>query len=129
MWLKAHNCYYKDIVIEEEILHSLPGNGSIADLFPQKINDEISTEEENSKDGIGRSFVPLPASTRREDTAINETLNRMQTNNAPILWPEIDGFPINEFQTPGYIAKAFPTLYHCFTHMEMETSDLNDLGT
>ena len=111
VWLKAHNRYYEDIVIDEEILQSLPVNGSIADLLPQKITDEISTEEENGEDGIARSFVPLPASTRREDTAINETLNRMQTNNAPILWPEIDGFPINEFQTPGYIAKAFPTLY------------------
>ena len=111
VWLKAHNCYYEDIVIDEEILQSLPVNGSIADLLPQKITNEISTEEENGEDGIARSFVPLPASTRRKDTAINETLNRMKTNNAPILWPEIDGFPINEFQTPGYIAKAFPTLY------------------
>ena len=27
------------------------------------------------------------------------------------MWPEIEGSPINEFQTPGYIARAFPTLY------------------
>ena len=28
-----------------------------------------------------------------------------------MLWPEIDGVPINEFQSSGYIARAFPTLY------------------
>lgn len=27
------------------------------------------------------------------------------------MWPNIDVCPINEFQTPGYIARAFPTLY------------------
>ena len=27
------------------------------------------------------------------------------------MWPDIDGHPINEFQTFGYIARAFPTLY------------------
>ena len=27
------------------------------------------------------------------------------------MWPEIEGIPINEFQTPGYMARAFPTLY------------------
>lgn len=27
------------------------------------------------------------------------------------MWPEIEGVPINEFQTIGYIVRAFPTLY------------------
>jgi hypothetical protein len=35
----------------------------------------------------------------------------MQSNDPPLLWPKIDGTPINEFQTPGYIARAFLTLY------------------
>jgi hypothetical protein len=35
----------------------------------------------------------------------------MQSDNAHIMWPNIDGNPVNEFQTPGYIACAFPTLY------------------
>src|ERR1041384_4977274 len=35
----------------------------------------------------------------------------MQSNDEPIMWPEIEGNPINEFQTPGYIARAFPALY------------------
>lgn len=27
------------------------------------------------------------------------------------MWPSIDGNPVNEFQTPGYIACAFLILY------------------
>ena len=27
------------------------------------------------------------------------------------MWPIISGNAINEFNTPGYIARAFPTLY------------------
>src|SRR5436305_522409 len=82
VWLKAHNRYYEDIIIDEEILQSLPENGSIADFLLQQTTDEIPTDEENGKNGIARSFVPLLTSTHREDTAINDTLNRMQTNNS-----------------------------------------------
>src|SRR5436305_8748860 len=28
-----------------------------------------------------------------------------------MMWPEIDGSTINEFQTIGYIVRAFPALY------------------
>ena len=35
----------------------------------------------------------------------------MQNHNSPSLWPEIDGNLINEFQTPRYMVRAFPTLY------------------
>ncbi len=27
------------------------------------------------------------------------------------MWPQINGNPVNEFQTPRYITCAFPTLY------------------
>ncbi|CAG8503777.1 4193_t:CDS:2 [Paraglomus occultum] len=47
----------------------------------------------------------------REELAIKSTLNRIQFENPPMTWPQIDNSPINEFQTPGYIAMAFPTLY------------------
>ncbi|RGB24564.1 hypothetical protein C1646_772915 [Rhizophagus diaphanus] len=38
-------------------------------------------------------------------------LNHIQTENPPITWLQIDNSPINEFQTPGYIAMVFPMLY------------------
>ncbi len=130
VWLKANNRYYEDIIIDQEILQSLPENDSIAKLLPQlnndQIIDEISPDEENGDDGIARTFVPLPVSTQREDVAINDTLDRMQSNNLPLMWPEIDGFPINEFQTPGYIARAFPTLYP-YGHSDLRSERPRDI--
>ncbi|PKB95402.1 hypothetical protein RhiirA5_436787 [Rhizophagus irregularis] len=78
--------------------------------------DDISNENENENghdegDAITRSFVPAIPSTQRENAIINDTLDRIQSNEQPVLWPEIDGSPINKFQTPGYIARAFLTLY------------------
>jgi len=74
----------------------------------------ISAEEsdhENDDDVITRSFVPLLSSTDCEDIAIKNTLNRIQDEEQPIIWPQINSNPVNEFQTPGYIAYAFPSLY------------------
>ena len=79
--------------------------------IPDEQSEDSSNDIENEDETISRTFVPLLPPTRRENDAINETLNRIESNNPPIIWPEIEGVPINEFQTPGYMARAFPTLY------------------
>ena len=33
--------------------------------------------------------------------------------SSAIDWPCNEVFPVNEFHTPGYITRAFPTLYPC----------------
>ncbi|PKK75534.1 hypothetical protein RhiirC2_863195 [Rhizophagus irregularis] len=109
IWLKQNNRYYADVIIDHEILRSLPINGTIDDQL-QDINEDVDYDE-NEDDVITRTFVPLPPSANREDTAIRNTLDRIQNENHPIMWPQINGNPVNEFQTPGYIACAFPTLY------------------
>src|SRR6266540_5699685 len=114
LWLKANNHYYKDIVIDRKILKSLPENDSIVKLLPQLQNDQIIdriSAKESEDNGITRTFVSSLTLTCRKDVAINDTLNYMKSNNPPLLWPEIDGYSINEFQMPGYMAKAFLTLY------------------
>lgn len=62
MWLKANNRYYADIIIDQEILQSLPENDSIAKNLPQLQNDQliddIYLDEERGDDGIACSFVP-----------------------------------------------------------------------
>ena len=35
----------------------------------------------------------------------------MQAENNPVMWPNIDRNAINEFNTSGYIARVFLTLY------------------
>ncbi|PKC13354.1 hypothetical protein RhiirA5_410699 [Rhizophagus irregularis] len=84
--------------------------------FPQDIQDDESGEDDgdNIEDGedVSRTFVLLMPPTQREDEAINATLDQMQNDNPPSLWPEIEGVPINEFHTPGYMVRAFPRFIH-----------------
>ncbi|CAG8622461.1 21469_t:CDS:2 [Cetraspora pellucida] len=113
-WLKANNCYYADIIINNEILRSLPDNGPVDDQLPQleDVEDEyFDNNDDEDEDIITSNFVPAPLLSFNEESAIADTLGRMQASNLPIMWLNIDGNPINEFQTPGYIACAFPTLY------------------
>ena len=115
LWLKANNHLYEDITIDDEVLQSLPANGSIVSHLRQ-IQDGIvdknrSEDEETEDEPISHSFVPLLPSTHSEEAAISDALDHVQSNNPHLLWPEIEGIPINEFQTPGYMARAFPTLY------------------
>ena len=101
MWLKENNQYYENIIIDQEILNSLPENDSIAKMLPQLQNDrlidEISVDEESELNKITRNFVPLQTSIHRKDISINDILDRIQTNNTPLLWSEINGISINEF--------------------------------
>jgi hypothetical protein len=71
----------------------------------------MSDDEEIEDERITQSFVPSRTSTCREDKAINDSLKRVQNNRPYVLWPEIEGILINEFQTVGYMARAFLTLY------------------
>jgi len=94
----------------------LPENCSIADQLPQIENDQLnenSSEDENDNDNmVTCTFVPSPPPSHSEEL-IKNTLNQIQFENPPMTWPQIDNSPIiiNECQTPGYIAMAFPTLY------------------
>ena len=65
--------------------------------IPDEQSEDSSNDIENEDETISRTFVPLLPPTRRENDAINETLNRIESNNPPITWPEIKGVPINEF--------------------------------
>ncbi|RIB17779.1 hypothetical protein C2G38_2186428 [Gigaspora rosea] len=108
LWLKTNNRYYANITIDNEVLQLLPENGPIDNYFQQiqNINDETETENITT-----RSFVPVSPPLNHEDNAINNALARIQTDDAPIAWPNIDASPVNEFHTSGYITRAFSTLY------------------
>uniref|UniRef100_U9SRZ5 DUF6570 domain-containing protein n=1 Tax=Rhizophagus irregularis (strain DAOM 181602 / DAOM 197198 / MUCL 43194) TaxID=747089 RepID=U9SRZ5_RHIID len=75
IWLKQNNRYYADVIIDHEILQSLPIDGTINDQL-QDINEDINYDE-SEDDVITRTFVPLPPSANREDTAIRNTLDRI----------------------------------------------------
>uniref|UniRef100_U9TFN0 DUF6570 domain-containing protein n=1 Tax=Rhizophagus irregularis (strain DAOM 181602 / DAOM 197198 / MUCL 43194) TaxID=747089 RepID=U9TFN0_RHIID len=100
-WLKNNNRYYPNIDIDEEILGSLPENGPLDDQIPrlEDIGDEMCGEMRGEMRG------------EIDERAVADTLVRLQSDTDPVMWPRIDGVPVNEFQTPGYIARDFPTLY------------------
>ena len=117
-WLKENNEYYANIIIDTKILESLPINGSIDEQLSnqQKIidinyEDEDDVINEDNEEVINRTFVAINPSSHREEDAIEDTLNHIHTERDRLIWPYINNHPINEFQTPGYIVCAFPTLY------------------
>ncbi|PKK68521.1 hypothetical protein RhiirC2_782185 [Rhizophagus irregularis] len=91
----TNNPYYKDIIIDDEILKSLPQNGSIINQIHQIRSDQIideiddiSNENKNRYDednAITRSFVSAIPSTQRENAIINNTLDRIQSNEQSVL--------------------------------------------
>ncbi|CAG8658559.1 13107_t:CDS:2, partial [Gigaspora rosea] len=93
----------KDLIEIEEMLISQV----FTVMLPQLQTDEDSSNKD-SNDGISSTFVPFLPSVQREDTAINNTIERVQAENPIADWPQIDNNPVNEFQIPGYIARAFP---------------------
>jgi hypothetical protein len=115
IWLKQNNRYYTNIVIDDEVLRSLPENGPVDDHLPHIDDvdhlDLSDVDSEELDDTIGSNFVSAPLPSPNEERAIADTFERLQSGDAPVMWPVINGTPINEFQTPGYIACAFPTLY------------------
>ena len=87
LWLQANNPYYADIIIDNEVLRSLPENGSIANRLPQtgSNNHENDDENEIGDDVIRSTLVPSIPPTQREDAAIDKALDRMQNNLEPTL--------------------------------------------
>jgi hypothetical protein len=108
VWLRENNRFYAEVIIDHEVIKSLPSDGSIGNQLRDIGGEE---EDENDDDVITRSFVPYLPPACREDDAIRMTFERMQEGLSVTTWPRINPSPINEFHTPGYIACAFPTLY------------------
>lgn len=126
-WLKAHNIFYAEINIDEDALDRLPEDGSvyhqlrhISDNRQHSAQTPIDEQADRLNDGddnaniaenISQSFIPAPPPELPEIDAINNELERLENDNSPMEWPHVGDTPINEFKEPGYIARAFPTLY------------------
>ncbi|RGB26705.1 hypothetical protein C1646_770097 [Rhizophagus diaphanus] len=133
-WLKANNKFYQDIKIDSDVLQMLPENDLIEMHLSQLIDnndrpneqhlDQVDDEnnEDNEDNFISQTFILLLPNKHSEERAINEILNRMHNDRERVVidYPRNEIFPINEFHTCGYIARAFPTLY------PWQTADLND---
>ncbi len=52
--------------------------------IPDEQLEDSSNDIKNEDETISRTFVPLLPPTHRENDAINETLNQIESNNSPI---------------------------------------------
>ena len=106
-WLKENNQYYIDIIIDDNVLCTLPDDGSIDDLLPQvrdaenrlqHVDDELHDADRldgETDDTIVRNFVPSPFPLRSENHVIDDALERMKSETGPIIWPNIGNTAIN----------------------------------
>ncbi len=62
-----------------------------------EIGGESDDEVDNFDDSILSNFVPVPIPILNEKRAVTDALARLQTDNAPVMWPSIDSVPVNEF--------------------------------
>uniref|UniRef100_U9SKQ4 Helitron helicase-like domain-containing protein n=1 Tax=Rhizophagus irregularis (strain DAOM 181602 / DAOM 197198 / MUCL 43194) TaxID=747089 RepID=U9SKQ4_RHIID len=105
--------YYADIIIDDNVLRTLPDEGSIDDLLPQvrdaenrihHVNYELrdanrlNSETDNT---IIRNFIPAPFPLCSENHVIDDALAHMQSEPGPVMWPNINDTAINKFNTPG----------------------------
>ncbi|KAE8745030.1 hypothetical protein FOCC_FOCC008342 [Frankliniella occidentalis] len=119
LWLKYNNVYYENVEISEENLNLLPEDGNVMDIVTDESEVDANLENLNSDDNpeepeeiLSQSFVPLEL-TRNQDNHIVNLLNgKDATISEGVLdWPTIGKEPLSEFNTVGYIAQAFPTLF------------------
>ena len=85
--MKVNNIFYHDINIDNDILQRLPENGLVVKQLSQFIDDRTLNKEEGSNDEdnesnenyfISQTFVFSLLTKYKEDSTINEILNRMQ---------------------------------------------------
>lgn len=110
--------------IDTERIQNLPINGQLdtnqTGIVIEEINEEqmnlecseLKTEDNIMQEGSS-SFFPSDIPSKNENEKIIDEIEiREGTNDVPRFdWPKIGDNPINEFETPGYMSLAFPTLF------------------
>jgi hypothetical protein len=110
LWLKSHNIYYKDIVIDTSLIGLMPEDGFISDMIPSiTLEDDIPasdpTEDRFESHVLKTVFVS-------EQSMLAESLKGLVNDkDPPLRWPQTSDSPIHEFTSVGYIAQCFPALY------------------
>ena len=120
-WLINNNLYYKDIIINNDSLNSLPLHGVPQDLLSIETENlenseasELDLGPQNEEDIVYNestemsSFLPIPECQQQEVQAIQQQLCHQPTH---MPWPTVDNEPLDEYLTPFLATLAFPTLF------------------
>ena len=127
IWLKKHNILYKDIVLNENVLHSLPDDG-ILPFYIEHISSSqdqdsltstydnlrnVHNERDHSNDPI--PFEKLVIADVEGHVNSNElrlaALKHIQKTDGSFLTIPHGPHPENEFNNPLLFPKMFPTLF------------------
>ena len=115
LWLKHHNTYYRDILIDEAILAQLPVDDDITlPSITLDTEEEPAVSEETEEpysSHLPGTFVPMTPRQGTQQEIVRESVSRRQEDTQPVSWPQVGDMPINEFRTEGYMTRAFPTLF------------------
>ena len=118
-WLITNNPHYKDIIVNQNSLRSLPDNGipnELLSLETEDFDDSQPTDPDigalNQNDLYRRnrknSFLPIPDFQLKEAQAIQQHLCQQPDH---IRRPTVGHEPINEYITPFLATLAFPTMF------------------
>ena len=115
-WLVLHNKYYNDVTINHDTLEQLPIDSDLTNLITVSIDSsdllEIPVQQDDPYESLMSStFVPAAATDFTEQQAIRQSIMNQSSNQQYVNWPVTEANPINEFNTEGYMACAFPTLF------------------
>uniref|UniRef100_A0A158P537 ATP-dependent DNA helicase n=1 Tax=Tetranychus urticae TaxID=32264 RepID=A0A158P537_TETUR len=103
LYLKHNHQYYHDIIIDEDVLNSLPIDGDI-NVPVLECSQEEQPEQEDLDNIIYECNYPsIPQLDQA--AAISAALG------SDLEWPLMQNMPISEFTTDGYLTQAFPTLF------------------
>ncbi|XP_012143156.1 uncharacterized protein LOC105662771 [Megachile rotundata] len=105
IFIGTNHRYYHDININERRLSQLENEPNLEHLLENVVNAEPQSGDEYD-DHLNESFYPHLPNIDQEE-AIRRRLNEDEV----LRWPMQENQPINEFDTEGYIAQAFPTLF------------------
>ena len=92
-WLKQHNTYYKDILIDEAALAQLPVDDDIT-LPSITLDDDqeptVSEEtEEPYSSHLPGTFVPMMPTQGTQQEIVRESVSKRQDNTQPMSWPQL----------------------------------------
>lgn len=107
-WLVQHNEFYRDVIIDRDVLASLPDDDcDIASVVNQVrlISEEQLPDEVEDTDHphFPASYVPHDIQIRTEEGV------RRRVQCVP--YPQLDSLPVNEFTTEGFLSMSFPWLF------------------
>jgi arsenate reductase-like glutaredoxin family protein len=108
-WLERNNIYYQHISVSNTNLAALDQNPDLSSLLTEQALPSGAGITEHGPADSDLTETYFPHVPNIDQQAVIQNLRASQGHQ--VDWPAQDPIPINEFNTDGYMAQAFPTLF------------------